>query len=152
MIVSVAQLAVGMGPVTLVDLARRTQLLQTSATSQLTSQHPLITLSLGGGRIFICLQAAGAATGGRGTLLFSPFFIPRDSLQLLLLLSLFLHHLLPFLLLFLLSQPHPHLLGLLHPLHDQVHLLPQRLGKIVQFFPPLATKVIISFAKSKSNL
>ena len=145
-----------MGPVTLVYLPRGTQLLQTSATSQLTPQHPLTTLSLGGGRISISLQATcaviGGGGGGGGTLLFSPFLVPRDSLQLLLFLNLLLHHLHPFLLLLLLPQPHPHLLCLLHPLHDQVHLLPQRFCEIIQFFPSLTTKVIISLAKSESNL
>ena len=142
-----------MSPVALVYLARGTELLQTAATSQLTPHHPLTTLSLAAWRISISLQAICAAPGGGGgTLFLSPFFIPRDSLQLLLLLNLLLQHPLPFLILLLLPQPHPHLLSFLHPFHDQVHLLPQRFRKIIQFFPSLSTKVVISLAKSESNL
>ena len=85
-------------------------------------------------------------------LLLSPLLVPGNPLQLNLLVHLppaepllLLHNLL-------LSQSHSHLLGLLHPFYHQVHLLPHRLCKIVQFLPSLSAKIIISFTESKANL
>ena len=53
---------------------------------------------------------------------------------------------------FLVPLPHPDLPGLLHPEHDQVHLLAQGLGVVIQLLPPLPTIVIITLAESKTNL
>ena len=53
---------------------------------------------------------------------------------------------------FLVSLPHPDLPGLLHPQHDQVHLLAQGLGEVIQLLPPPSTIVIVALAEAKTNL